>query len=176
MPLTIRDQMKLFSSERSGDAVDLPARTLRGCQRTAIEAAPELEWVKKEGSDEHRRDVISQPVVFGKKALRWMIRAHAKSLALIAAILIFGAQLIAVAHFHQRNITRQFRAPTQVVADDGLCALCILALHVPFNPAAAPVVVVPHSAAQPIAARAVRAAITRVLTSSQSRAPPRLAV
>jgi hypothetical protein len=172
MPHTIRDKTKLLSSERLGDAVDFPARRLRGCQQNAIEAAPGRERVKKEGSDERRRDVNSQSVVFGKKALRWMIRAHAKALALIGAILILGAQLFAVAHFHQRNITRQFNAPTQVVADDGLCALCNLVFHAPFNPAAKPTIARPYTAIRNVIFAVTNLHLSAPFSSYQTRAPP----
>lgn len=172
MPHTIRDKTKLLSSERSGDAVDFSARTLRGCQQNAIEIAPELEWVKKEGSDKHRRDAISRSVVFGKKAIGRMNRVHAKSLALIGAILILGAQLFAVAHFHQRNITRQFNTPTQVVADDGLCALCDLVFHAPFNRAAKPTIARPYTAIRDVIVAVANLHVSASFSSCQTRAPP----
>ena len=65
-------------------------------------------------------------------------RSGAKSIALFGAVLILAAQFLALTHFHQGNPTRQLNAQTQVVADDGLCALCILAFHAPLNPAATP--------------------------------------
>ena len=61
-------------------------------------------------SSERLRDDISQSVIFGRRAIGRMIRGRAKSFARVGALLILGAQLFAVAHFHQRNITRQFNA------------------------------------------------------------------
>jgi len=99
-------------------------------------------------------------------------RSGAKSIALFGAILILAAQFLALTHFHQGNPTRQLNAQTQVVADDGLCALCILAFHAPLNPATMPALVRPH-----LAIRLSYAALARPRTAdshalSLTRAPP----
>jgi hypothetical protein len=100
------------------------------------------------------------------------IRSGAKSIALFGAVLILAAQFLALTHFHQGNPTRQLNAQTQVVADDGFCALCILAFHAPLNPAAMPALERPH-----LAIRLSYAALARPRSAdshalSQTRAPP----
>jgi hypothetical protein len=101
-----------------------------------------------------------------------MIRGRANSFARVGALLILCAQLFAVAHFHQRNITRQFNAPTQVVADDGLCALCDLVFHAPFNPAAKPSIARPYAAIRNVAAAVSSLHVSASFSSYQTRAPP----
>lgn len=108
-------------------------------------------------------------------SIAWAKRCG-RATATLAAVLILAAQFLTVAHYHQSDPVRRIDSQAQVVADDGLCALCILAFHVPLNPAAVAAVEQPHADAQPIAAVTVRAAITGALSSCQSRAPPRLAV
>jgi hypothetical protein len=79
-------------------------------------------------------------VISGRGGIGASIRRGAKSIALLGAAVILAAQLLALAHSHQANPIRQFNAQRQVVADDGLCALCTLAFHAPFNPATAPAI------------------------------------
>jgi hypothetical protein len=100
------------------------------------------------------------------------IRCGAKSIALFGAVLILAAQFVAVAHFHQRNITRQFNAPTQVVADDGLCALCDLVFHAPFNPAAKPTIARPYTAIRNVVVAVANLHVSASFSSCQTRAPP----
>jgi hypothetical protein len=100
------------------------------------------------------------------------IRSGAKSIALFGAVLILAAQFLALTHFHRGNPTRQLSAQTVVAADDGLCALCILAFHAPLNPAATPALERPL-----VDVRLVDAAVVRPRTSDshalcQTRAPP----
>src|ERR1700674_4624849 len=87
-------------------------------------------------SSEHRRDDIDRLVISGRRSIGARIRGGAESIALAGAALILAAQFLALTHFHQRSPIRQFNAQTQLVADDGLCALCNLALHAPLSPAA----------------------------------------
>ena len=101
-----------------------------------------------------------------------LIRNHVKSFALVGAILLLGAQLFAVAHFHQRNPTRQFNAQTQVVADDGLCALCSLAFHAPFNPAATLSIARPFAELRLVYAAIALPHVSIPFSSCQTRAPP----
>jgi hypothetical protein len=82
-------------------------------------------------------------VISGRATIGTLIRRGAKSIALLAATVVLAAQFLALAHFHQRNASRQFNGQSQVVADDGLCALCLLAFHAPLNPAATPSIVRP---------------------------------
>jgi hypothetical protein len=101
-----------------------------------------------------------------------MIRGRAKSFARVSALLILVAQLFAVAHFHQRNITRQFNAPTQVVADDGLCALCLLAFHTPLNPAVTPAIARPRAEIRLVDASVTSLYVSIPFSSCRTRAPP----
>ena len=102
------------------------------------------------------------------KSVRW----GAKSIALFGAALILTAQILALAHFHQRNATRQFSAQNQIVADDGLCALCILAFHAPVNPAAAPAIARPYAEIRLVEIALARLHIYASYSSCQTRAPP----
>jgi hypothetical protein len=100
-----------------------------------------------------------------------LVRGGAKSIALAGAVLIV-AQLLALAHNHQGNPTRQFNAPTQVVADDGLCALCNLAFHAPLNPAASPSIARPYAEPRLLDAAVANVHVSTPFSSCQTRAPP----
>lgn len=100
------------------------------------------------------------------------IRGGAKSIALFGAVLILAAQFLALTHFHQGNPTRQLNAQTQVVADDGLCALCILAFHAPLNPAAMPALERPHADVRLVDAALARPRSADSHALCQTRAPP----
>jgi hypothetical protein len=101
-----------------------------------------------------------------------LIRSGAKSIALLGAALILAAQFLALAHFHQGNPTRQFNAQTQVGAEDGLCALCILAFHAPLNPAATPSIEHPHTEIRLVDAAVAGLHVSDPFYSCQTRAPP----
>jgi hypothetical protein len=105
-----------------------------------------------------------------------LIRGGAKSIALAAAALIFAAQLLAVAHFHQGNPIRQFIAHTQVVADDSLCALCNLAFHAPLNPAATPSIAHPYAELRLVEAAVATLHVSEPFSSCRTRAPPAASV
>jgi len=111
-------------------------------------------------------------MVSRRRGISRSIRSGAKAIALFGVVLILASQFIAVAHFHQRNVTRQFNAPTQVVADDGLCALCDLVFHAPFNPAAKPTFVRPYTAIRQVAAAVASLHVAASFSSCQTRAPP----
>ncbi len=101
-----------------------------------------------------------------------MIRRGAKSIALVAATVVLAAQFLALAHFHQRNPSRQFNAQTQVVADDGLCALCLLAFHAPLNPAATPSIAHPFDETRLVDSTVTALYVLLPLSSYRTRAPP----
>jgi hypothetical protein len=101
-----------------------------------------------------------------------LVRGGAKSIALAGAVLIVAAQLLALAHNHQGNPTRQFNAQTQVVADDGLCALCNLAFHAPLNPAASPSIARPYAEPRLLDAAVASVHVSTPFSSCQTRAPP----
>ncbi|HJU28258.1 MAG TPA: hypothetical protein VJ718_03760, partial [Candidatus Binataceae bacterium] len=67
-----------------------------------------------------------------------------------------GAQLLAIAHFHRDDPRRRIGARPMVVADDGLCPLCLLVFHAPFNPAALPTVERPEASAPPLVLPSMR--------------------
>ena len=100
------------------------------------------------------------------------IRSGAKSIALFGAVLILAAQFLALTHFHQGAPARQFNTQTQVVADDGLCALCILAFHAPLNPATTPALERPLVEARLVDAALARPRDADSHASCQTRAPP----
>jgi hypothetical protein len=101
--------------------------------------------------------------------------AAVKTMALIAAALVLGAQLLAIAHFHQADPTRRLNSRPAVVADDGLCALCILAFHMPLNPPALPAVERPEASAPPLVLPPAHALSSHSRSVWLTRAPPMLA-
>jgi hypothetical protein len=113
-------------------------------------------------------------MISGRRGIEALIRYGAKSIALAGIAFILAAQLFAVAHFHQRNTTRQFNSRTQVVADDGLCALCDLVFHAPFNPAAKPTIARPYAETRRVAAAVANLQVSASFSSCQTRAPPSL--
>ena len=111
-------------------------------------------------------------MVSRRRGIGRSIRSGAKAIALFGVVLILASQFIAVAHFHQRNVTPQFNAPTQVVADDGLCALCSLAFHAPFNPAATSSIARPFAELRLVYAAIALPHVSIPFSSCQTRAPP----
>lgn len=102
-------------------------------------------------------------------------RGSLKATVSFAAALILAAQLLAISHYHQAD-SAPFNAHAQIVTDDGLCALCALAFHLPLNPAATPMVQRPQVDVRP-ADRAERYVIaSRSHSLSLTRAPPTVAV
>jgi len=104
-----------------------------------------------------------------------VVRRSAKSIALLGALLILTAQFLALAHFHQGNPTRQINAQAQA-ADDGLCALCILAFHAPLNPAATPAIERPYAEIRPRDVAVARPHVHASYASCRTRAPPAASV
>jgi hypothetical protein len=105
-----------------------------------------------------------------------VVRRGAKSIALLGALLILTAQFLALAHFHQGNPTRQINAQNQIVADDGLCALCILAFHAPVSPAATPAIARPLAEVRLVEIAVARLHLSASYSSCQTRAPPAASV
>jgi hypothetical protein len=101
-----------------------------------------------------------------------LIRSYAKPITRVVSILILGAQLIALGHSHQANLTGQFNAQPQVVADDGLCALCLLAFHTPLNPAVTPLIVRPYAEIRLVDPSVTSLHVSIPLSSCRTRAPP----
>jgi len=100
------------------------------------------------------------------------MRGGRKSLGVFAAALILGAQLLAVSHYHQTDPVRRFNAQAQILADDGLCALCTLAFHLPLNPAAGPNVERPQVDVRPVDQPAAHVIYSRSYSLNRTRAPP----
>lgn len=95
-----------------------------------------------------------------------------KSLGVFAAALILGAQLLAVSHYHQTDPVRRFSAQAQILADDGICALCTLAFHLPLNPAASPTLERPKIDVRPVDQPVAQVVGSRPCSLIQTRAPP----
>jgi hypothetical protein len=95
-----------------------------------------------------------------------------KPIAAFAAALVFFAQLLAVSHYHQTDSVRRFGAQAQVLTDDGLCALCTLAFHLPLNPAALPTIERPQIDLFTTEAFVPRFLQLRPYSLSRTRAPP----
>jgi hypothetical protein len=105
-----------------------------------------------------------------------VVRRSAKSIALLGALLILTAQFLALAHFHQGNPTRQINAQNQIVPDDGLCALCILAFHAPVSPAATPAIERPYAEIRLRDVAIARPHVHASYASCRTRAPPAASV
>jgi hypothetical protein len=58
------------------------------------------------------------------------------------------------------------------VVDDGLCALCLLAFHAPFNPPATPIVERPEASAPPLVLPAASIPLALPDSAFRTRAPP----
>jgi len=99
-------------------------------------------------------------------------RGARKSLSAFAAALILSAQLLAVSHYHQTDPVRRFNAQAQIFADDGLCALCTLAFHLPLNPAAGPSLERPQIDVRPVDQPVAHVVGSRPSSLIQTRAPP----
>jgi|GEM_PF-532016 len=111
-------------------------------------------------------------MISGRRGIGGLIRRRAKPIALVGAVLILAAQFLALTHFHQGNPTRQINAQTRVVADDGLCALCILAFHAPLNPAATPSIEHSYAEIRLVDAPIASLHVSDSFSSCQTRAPP----
>lgn len=114
-------------------------------------------------------------MISGRSGIGALIRGYAKPIARVVGILILGAQLIALGHSHQGNLTRQFNAHPQVVVDD-LCALCLLAFHTPLNPAATPAVARPYAEIRLVDASITSLYVSIPFSSYRTRAPPSVIV
>lgn len=111
-------------------------------------------------------------MISGRSGIGALIRGYAKPIARVVGILILGAQLIALGHSHQGNLIRQFNAQPQVVADDGLCALCLLAFHTPLNPAVTPAIARPYAEIRLVDASVTSLHVSIPFSSCRTRAPP----
>jgi len=111
-------------------------------------------------------------MISGRSGIGRWFRGGAKSIALLGGILILGAQLLALAHVHQGTPTQQINAQPQVVADDGLCALCLLAFHAPLNPAATPSIAYPYAEVRLVDTVVAGLRVSGPFSSCQTRAPP----
>jgi hypothetical protein len=111
-------------------------------------------------------------MILRRRSTGTSVRKRASSIALFGAVLILAAQFLAVAHFHQGNPNRQINAQTQVAANDGLCALCILAFHAPVNPAASPAIERPHAEVRPVDTAIAQPHVSVSYSSCRTRAPP----
>ena len=101
-----------------------------------------------------------------------MIRRSARSIALFGAVLVLAAQFLSLSHFHQGNSTRQFNPQRLVAAEDGLCALCILAFHTPLNPAPVLAIEHPDVEIQRTDIAIARLHVADSFSSYRTRAPP----
>jgi hypothetical protein len=68
--------------------------------------------------------------------LALVTRTATRSVAIFAAALVLAGQLAAAAHFHPIADREGVGTVTQLSADGGLCALCLLAFHTSAAPAA----------------------------------------
>lgn len=98
-----------------------------------------------------------------------------RSAAVLGAALLLLAQLLAAAHTHQSLLKQDLKAQTELGADSGMCAVCLLAFHLPLNPAAAAVVASPQTEIQGAFRPARYRRRSFDLSSSPTRAPPRSA-
>jgi len=80
--------------------------------------------------------------------------------------------MLSLAHYHQTDPTERINAPAGIVADNGLCALCILAFHLPLNPAALPAIEQPQIYTRNGNLPLPRVVYSRADTAFSIRAPP----
>jgi hypothetical protein len=94
-----------------------------------------------------------------------------RSAAILAAGLVLFAQLLAAAHRHN-TFSFDSHAQSEVGSDAGLCAACLLAFHLPLNPATAPAVLRPQFAVRGTPAPVSHAFRPFNFCSFLTRAPP----
>jgi hypothetical protein len=99
-------------------------------------------------------------------------RGTLKKVALTVAAVTFAAQLLALAHCHQAQPTERISTPAGVVADNGLCARCIVAFHLPLNPGALPAIEQPQVYKRSGNLPLPRLIYSRVDAAFSIRAPP----
>jgi Protein of unknown function (DUF2946) len=101
------------------------------------------------------------------------IGTHGKARVFVAglAALVLCAQLAAIGHYHQTD-GRRLAAQSAFTVDDGLCPLCILAFHLPLNPAAQPTVVQPHTQVRPAQSAGWFTYVSQTPSPWLTRAPP----
>jgi hypothetical protein len=99
-------------------------------------------------------------------------RSWIRRLACIGAAILLLAQTAGAAHFHPLPSAHQYVTNTAVVADNGLCALCLVRFHSPVT-----LIVAPHPRAPMLAEFIAFGASSRALRLSYrshpfGRAPP----
>jgi hypothetical protein len=96
-----------------------------------------------------------------------------KKIARSAAVVILAAQLLALAHYHRTGSTPRVDSQTGIVADSSLCALCIVAFHLPLNPAASPAIEQQQVHRRSGSVPPPRVVYSSVYPAFSIRAPPR---
>ncbi len=98
-----------------------------------------------------------------------------RPLAVLGAVLIVAGQLAAAVHSHETIATERSSACAELSADNGLCALCLLAFHSTPKPSAAPSITRPDVGFNSAVRAAEGFVESPVCASTQTRAPPALA-
>jgi hypothetical protein len=98
-----------------------------------------------------------------------------RSLALVGAAALLLGQLAASVHTHAAFASERVNAAAALSADNGLCALCLLALHSTPKPSAAPALYRPDVRSEPAADTAAGFVESPVFACAMTRAPPPLA-
>ncbi len=108
---------------------------------------------------------------FGRTAARSL----RLSIALIGAAALRLGQLAAGVHTHASFAGDRAGAVAQLSADNGLCALCLLASHSTPQPSAAPALQHPVLRPEPVADTAAGFVDSLAFARAMTRAPPALA-
>jgi len=95
-----------------------------------------------------------------------------RRIAVLSAALILMAGLLGAAHSHRYSLQQIPSAGAQTIAEDGLCAFCLLAFHSPTNPASGFTIFSPEAATEHVVATSFYDFRSYCLSSSLTRAPP----
>jgi hypothetical protein len=99
-------------------------------------------------------------------------RLPARAISIFGAAILFVSQLIAVAHFHESEISHNGVASALISTDAGLCPICQLALHSPGSMAQATTVARAPAIAETIFITAPSRSESLVFSAARVRAPP----
>jgi hypothetical protein len=107
-----------------------------------------------------------------RSRLALITRAAIRSVAIFAAAITLAGQLAAAAHVHQAADPSSVNAVAQVAADNGLCALCLLAFHTSVAPSAPVTAALPRDYREALTILSSAPVIVAAVDTPLGRAPP----
>jgi hypothetical protein len=102
-------------------------------------------------------------------------RSIRRALALSSVVALLLGQLAASVHTHTASASDRVNAAAELSADNGLCALCLLAFHSTPEPSAAPALHRPDIRPEPVGETVAGFVESPAFARAMTRAPPALA-